>query len=371
VNSFFCVFGLNAISISKNNLSISQDDWELDVSSSVPAWIAWQGQGPHGKGLVIIAFIEQRDYNLDNLKKVYAALSKRQQESFYIKIEFFTSKEKTREEAYYKKENILPIEAYYAKDPSIKKKDNSLTPKVSWLSSSYFRSQNEEWIIFDDPETKTSKRIVLREPPVKVTPLSELQEAIKKGDIFKIQKLLDSGVSVNARGDDNDWTPLMLAIEYDKVNVAEFLIHKGANVNLGRKKGWTPLIMASVSGDLDFVKFLIRAGADINLGESDGQTPLKYASCQGHYDVVAYLIKCGADVNKADNDGETPLMCASGQGVDEDTRLADRQRIYKVISHLIKSGADVNLKNKEGETALSKTWDEKIVKILLKAGAIK
>jgi len=332
--SLFSLFGLSTIKFFGANGSVLQNGWDVDMSSGIPVWIAWKVPGHQGKGLRIIAYIEPHNYDLEKLRKIYESLSKQHQEAHYIGVKVFTSKNVVRDEIATRKLGLMSRE-YLSESLRSKEKEDLSFSNGNWYESDYFCGQTEEWIIFYNTEKKATERITLREPPAKITPLSELQRAIEKGDISKIQELFDKGVSVNARENEKDWTPLMLAIEYDKVNVAEFLISKGANINLGRKDGWTPIIMASVRGDLKFVKLLLRTGTDVNLADGDGQTPLIYASRQGHYEVVRYLIKSGADVNLADNDGETALMCASGYGVDEETTTTRyKNPIQKNLLHL-------------------------------------
>ena len=64
--------------------------------------------------------------------------------------------------------------------------------------------------------------------------------------------------------------------------------------------GRTPLLAASFKGHLDVVQFLIGHGADLNSVDKYGLTPLHGASLNGHVDVVQFLIGQGADLNSVE-----------------------------------------------------------------------
>ena len=48
---------------------------------------------------------------------------------------------------------------------------------------------------------------------------------------------------------------------------------------------------------MEVVEFLVSAGADINAINNDGWTPLIYAAREGHIEVVKFLVSVGADIH--------------------------------------------------------------------------
>lgn len=62
---------------------------------------------------------------------------------------------------------------------------------------------------------------------VTVTP-TQLNLAISKGDLSKVQQLIEIGVDVNHR-DERGKTPLMYAILYKQTEIVAYLIRKGAD----------------------------------------------------------------------------------------------------------------------------------------------
>ncbi len=60
--------------------------------------------------------------------------------------------------------------------------------------------------------------------------LKLMLEAIEAGQQDKVEDLLEQGLSPNAQTD-NGWTPLLQAIEYERVAIVRLLLEKGARVN--------------------------------------------------------------------------------------------------------------------------------------------
>jgi ankyrin repeat protein len=110
-----------------------------------------------------------------------------------------------------------------------------------------------------------------------------------EGDINKIKTLINNGVDLNVVSKLGK-TPLILAIDQEKPEIAELLIKSGADVNLAETKfGITPLFYAintidwiddtsMYSNYLSLIKTLIKYGADLNKATYDGITPISIAT---------------------------------------------------------------------------------------------
>lgn len=70
---------------------------------------------------------------------------------------------------------------------------------------------------------------------VKLTP-SQLNVAISKGDLAKVQQLVEIGVDVNKK-DERGKTPLMYAILYKQTEIVAYLIRKGADYRASDPNG--------------------------------------------------------------------------------------------------------------------------------------
>lgn len=65
------------------------------------------------------------------------------------------------------------------------------------------------------------------------------------------------------------------------------------------------------NGKLDMVDYLLRHGANVNHVDRSGETALMKAVIQCQLDMVKYLIRQDADMNKMNKHGETALTLAA------------------------------------------------------------
>ncbi|GMF25992.1 unnamed protein product [Phytophthora fragariaefolia] len=86
---------------------------------------------------------------------------------------------------------------------------------------------------------------------------TETQAAVKAGDVAKLRELLDRGVSLDVK-DEDQRTPLHWACATGRLDVAEFLLeHAQAAGNVQDDSGWTPLMSAASAGHGDIVSLLL------------------------------------------------------------------------------------------------------------------
>ena len=89
--------------------------------------------------------------------------------------------------------------------------------------------------------------------------VSPLCTAISKGDISTVKKFIEYGADVNERS--NDMTPLMIAARYNNVEILEYLLSKGAELNARNESGMTALKCAVNSNAKDAEALLRQKGA--------------------------------------------------------------------------------------------------------------
>jgi len=107
---------------------------------------------------------------------------------------------------------------------------------------------------------------------------AELIEGVKTGDLAKILKLLDQGVSPDT-ADDEGTTALSWAVKSNHPEVIEILLKRKATVNKEDKTdGGTALDVAAAEGRADLAKLLIAHGADVNHKDNSGHTALMLAA---------------------------------------------------------------------------------------------
>ena len=80
------------------------------------------------------------------------------------------------------------------------------------------------------------------------------------------------------------------------LNILNYLISRGFDVNGQNKFGETPLHVAcKTKGSMDLVQFLIAKGADPSVSNNLGDTPLQVAQRSGNHEIM--LCFNGEDVN--------------------------------------------------------------------------
>ena len=106
-------------------------------------------------------------------------------------------------------------------------------------------------------------------------------------------------------------TALHQAASYDNVELADFLLENGAEVNWGTGNNITPLSLAAIKGNVAMTRWLIENGAVIEAAvEPTGKTPLHVAVQGEHIEVVRVLLEAGADPLAEAVKGYTPLDLA-------------------------------------------------------------
>lgn len=85
--------------------------------------------------------------------------------------------------------------------------------------------------------------------------------------------VLNKKVDVNKLG----WSPLHYACATGQLEVAQFLVSKGAKVNALSPSETTPLMMAVRSGNDQLIKFLLDNGADLQMRNHEGYSAIDVA----------------------------------------------------------------------------------------------
>jgi Ankyrin repeats (3 copies) len=89
-----------------------------------------------------------------------------------------------------------------------------------------------------------------------------LLDEARVGDLDQVTKLVAQGHSVNHEARDGE-TPLSAAAQGKRLEVAEFLLGRGADVNHKSSVGGdTPLMEAAKTGNVEMAKLLLEHGAD-------------------------------------------------------------------------------------------------------------
>lgn len=124
-------------------------------------------------------------------------------------------------------------------------------------------------------------------------------------------------------------TCLHLASMWGALDVSNFLIRKGCQVNIKNKGGCTPLHLAISYKQLEIVDYFFElSGVDINTTASKGETLLHLFAFSSSFIKYAKKILAQSDcasINQKDNYGNTPLFNAVCVGNQENDSAISRQ----------------------------------------------
>lgn len=164
-----------------------------------------------------------------------------------------------------------------------------------------------------------------------------LQQASYQGNLDIVRKLLDHGADPNIV-DGSYGGPLQAAVIGGHHEVVQLLLDQGADVNAQPGRRWyrfpidvssTALAAAANRGDVVMVEFLLSKGAHVNLQDWMHPSALYVSAKTGHSAIVSKLLSAGAEI-EIEHGSSTPLRAAV-----KENRLAAAQV-------LLKAGANAN-----------------------------
>lgn len=139
--------------------------------------------------------------------------------------------------------------------------------------------------------------------------MSDLNRSIFNGDTETAKQLLDSGININEKGENNIY-PISAAIASENPVVVAFVISNGADVNINLGNEATPLHEAIDNAldtmiqsnqekpsleSLEIINLLIKNGADINATNLSGKKPLdslnRYSATIERFDFLKGILK--------------------------------------------------------------------------------
>lgn len=172
-------------------------------------------------------------------------------------------------------------------------------------------------------------------------------EAIIQNNMYAIITMLQMDPQlINRRDPKFGYSPLALAVIWNNMSLAIFLLDHGADVNL-RNAGVldTPLWCACAYGYIHLVDLLMSRGGDPTKPDIHGTTPLIIGSENGHVDVVRYLLKHSKGVRAAIDSG--------GDGRCRTPLIFGCLRLHvELVKVLIDNGANPTLCDRDKRTAM-------------------
>ncbi|MBI1746828.1 MAG: ankyrin repeat domain-containing protein [Acidobacteria bacterium] len=200
----------------------------------------------------------------------------------------------------------------------------------------------------------------------------EMFEAVKAGDVTKLNELLESSPALFNTRTEAGVSVLQMATYHGRREIVNFLIARGAQMSLfeaaavGHQErvtallneqpglinsqaadGFTALGLAAFFGHRQVVDLLLTHGADVNIPSQNAMAvaPLHSAVARQQVTIAAVLLAKGAEVNARQAGGITPLHQAVQSG---------QLEMVKLLLHY---GADPRAQADDGRTPLAMAVD--------------
>ena len=141
-----------------------------------------------------------------------------------------------------------------------------------------------------------------------------IHKAAYKGDLKKVKEIIDRDPNEINVQDVQGFTPLHFASGKGHIEIVEFLLNHGADIELEILNGETPLMLAARYaryGQYETIKTLLEHGAMVNHKDENSRTALHNAAMYRGKEIMNLLISYGADVNARDKHQSTPLHQAA------------------------------------------------------------
>src|SRR5688572_8356263 len=159
------------------------------------------------------------------------------------------------------------------------------------------------------------------------------------GDVRTVRRLLERDESlVSCHGEVSEahmrklavhdgWPALHLAAHYGHLAVVKELVERGAAIEgVSRNAIGNTALAAAAWGDrLDVVEYLLDRGADVDAANAHGDTALHRAATAGRAEVVKLLLRSGASRNCQNAEGKRPWDLATESGHENIARVLRAQ----------------------------------------------
>ncbi|GEO11278.1 hypothetical protein SAE01_37740 [Segetibacter aerophilus] len=151
---------------------------------------------------------------------------------------------------------------------------------------------------------------------------TQIFDACRRNDLDLVERIYEENPEAIHAVDTKGFTPLILAVYNNSLDVVDFLLKKGAKTSGQDAAGNTALMGVCFKGYTELAQKLVDAGADVNERNSNGATALTFAATFGHLQIAEILLKKGADLTLQDSRGKTPL---------DHARLQENWPMYDLI----------------------------------------
>ncbi len=147
--------------------------------------------------------------------------------------------------------------------------------------------------------------------------IAALQLATQRGNAATVAALLRHGAVPDTNGGPHGFTPLLMAVQNNRPDIAVQLLAAGAQVDRAGAKGLFPLMLAAMYDHVEMAEILLQHHANPALTDPGAGTALHAAVHNSNVPMAALLLSYGANPNAPAANGVTPRHLAEEQRREE------------------------------------------------------
>lgn len=165
-------------------------------------------------------------------------------------------------------------------------------PAVKEISNNVLKGYMNKAVITGSGNSSIGGRFVGENPTPLIVSLYFGYDNISKA-------LVNAGADINKAGGYPYYTPLMAAVSLDNIDMVNYLVERGADVNYRSKNDGMSAINCASSKNIAEILLQVKADPNNSYG-AECISPLQQAVINNNYDLAEILIKYKADVNYVD-----------------------------------------------------------------------
>lgn len=224
---------------------------------------------------------------------------------------------------------------------------------------------------------------------------AELSLAIRQGHLDRVKAIVQKAPALVGSADDSGFVPLHIAATAGRVDIIEFLLQSGADIEARTSGGQTPLFQTVPLGSGAAFEWLLRKGAKLDARDNEGKSILQFALTWQRPAMVDLILARGFVIDVQGAAGQDMLEQAANAGLptvvatllDRDVPVtvglrdgttllhsAARGGLVEFAARLLKAGAKVDVRDQHSLTPLQLAefyGRDEMVTLLLANGARK
>ncbi|EPS39292.1 hypothetical protein H072_6888 [Dactylellina haptotyla CBS 200.50] len=146
--------------------------------------------------------------------------------------------------------------------------------------------------------------------------------AAGNGKLDTVKFLLEAGADRGNKDGTPGWDAFLCACDQGQFSVVVYFVEtRKFNIHRTNEKGQTPIFAAALGGRHNVMEYLVGKGASINIQDTDGDGLLHHIATKGQKKTAVWLRRRGAYLRATNRAGKTPLDIATekARGTEGDT----------------------------------------------------